>query len=182
MPRRPDPTLRSRIAEAALALWRKGGDPAVTIRDVAARAATTTPSVYAQFSDRAGILAAARQLAYAAFTAELSQAASALDACARILAFADAQPRDYDLLFGTGFRDRVGAGVLAAEFGKFEDAVKRSGVADPYARPIAFALRNLVHGTAMFRLAHLKAGPWWPESRRACLEACALLLDERRRS
>ena len=35
---------------------------------------------------------------------------------------------------------------------------------------------------AMFRLAQDKPGPWWPESRAACLDACALLLEQRRRS
>ena len=38
MPRQADPTLPSRIAEAAYALWRKDGDQAVTLRDVARRA------------------------------------------------------------------------------------------------------------------------------------------------
>ena len=182
MPRRPDPTLPSRIVEAALALGRKGGDAAVTLRDVARRAETTTPSVYAHYADRAEILRAARRLAYAAFRAEMAKSTGLLDGCARMLVFADAHPRDYDLLFGHGFRDRVDPATQATEFAIFEGFVRQAGVPSREVRSTALALRNLVHGTAMFRLAHAKAGPWWPESRDACLSACAVLLARRRAS
>jgi AcrR family transcriptional regulator len=180
MPRTADPTLPSRIVEAAYALWRKGSDGAVTIRDVARRARTTTPSVYAHFEDRAAILRDVRMLAHDHFVAALSESGSVLDACARMLAFADAHPRDYELLFGYGFRDRVEPTVQAAQFAIFEGHIRQAGVADRDVRPTAFAIRNLVHGTAMFRLAQDRPGPWWPESRKACLDACAVLLERRK--
>ena len=74
MPRQADPTLPSRIAEAAYALWRKDGDQAVTIRDVAKRARTTTPSVYAHFADRAAILLDGRLLTVEKITRETATA------------------------------------------------------------------------------------------------------------
>jgi AcrR family transcriptional regulator len=181
MPRQADPTLPSRIVEAAYALWRKDGDPAVTIRDVARRAKTTTPSVYAHFADRAAILRAVRELAHDRFVAALAKSTSVLDACRRMLAFADDHPRDYELLFGYGFRDRVEPAVQAAQFAIFEGYIRQAGVPDRDVRPTALAIRSLVHGAAMFRLAQNKAGPWWPESRTACLDACALLLELRSR-
>ena len=181
MPRPADPTLPSRIVDAAHALWRKGADEAVTIRDVAKRAKTTTPSVYAHFADRAAILRAVRMVAHDHFVAVLAKSTSVLDACARMLAFADEHPRDYELLFGYGFRDRVEPAVQAAQFALFEGYIRKAGVSDRDVRPTALAIRNLVHGTAMFRLAQDRPGPWWPESRTACLDACALLLEQRRR-
>ena len=181
MPRQADPTLPLRIIDAAYALWRRGGDGAVTIRDVARRARTTTPSVYAHFADRAAILRGVRMVAHDRFVAALSKSTSVLDACARILVFADEQPRDYELLFGYGFRDRVEPEVQAAQFAVFEDHIRGSGVPEHEVRPTALAIRSLVHGAAMFRLAQGNPGPWWPESRAACLEACAALLDLRSR-
>jgi AcrR family transcriptional regulator len=181
MPRQPDPTLPSRIVDAAYALWRKDGDQAVTIRDVARRARTTTPSVYAHFADRAAILRAVRALAHEHFVAAMAKSTSVIDSCGRMLAFADEHPRDYELLFGYGFRDRVEPEVQAAQFSIFEGYIRQAGVPEREVRPTAFAVRNLVHGTAMFRLAQDKAGPWWPESRKACLDACAVLLEQRRK-
>jgi AcrR family transcriptional regulator len=182
MPRQADPTLPSRIIEAAYALWRKGGTEAVTIRDVAHRARTTTPSVYAHFEDRAAILRGVRTLAHGHFVAALAKSTSVLDACTRMLTFADEHPRDYELLFGYGFRDRVEPAVQAAQFAVFEGYIRQAGVGERDVRPTALAIRNLVHGAAMSRLAQERAGPWWPESRTASLDACALLLEQRRQA
>jgi AcrR family transcriptional regulator len=182
MPRQADPTLPSRIIDAAYALWRKGSDEAVTIRDVARRARTTTPSVYAHFKDRAAILRGVRTLAHGHFVAALAKSTSVLDACARMLAFADEHPRDYELLFGYGFRDRVEPAVQSAQFAIFEGYIRQAGVGERDARPTALAIRSLVHGVAMFRLAQERPGPWWPESRAACLDACAVLLEQRRQA
>lgn len=181
MPRHADPTLPGRIVEAAYALWRKDGDEAVTLRDVARRAGTTTPSVYAHFADRAAILRAVRMLAHDRFVAALAKSTGVIDACGRMLAFADEHPRDYELLFGYGFRDRVEPAVQAAQFAIFEAYIRQAGVPERDVRPTALAIRNLVHGGAMFRLAQDKPGPWWSESRAACLDACAALLELRSR-
>ncbi len=181
MPRHADPTLPGRIVEAAYALWRKDGDEAVTLRDVARRAGTTTPSVYAHFADRAAILRAVRMLAHDRFVAALAKSTGVIDACGRMLAFADEHPRDYELLFGYGFRDRVEPAVQAAQFAIFEANIRQAGVPERDVRPTALAIRNLVHGAAMFRLAQDKPGPWWSESRAACLDACAALLELRSR-
>ena len=52
MPRQPDPELEARILEAADALWRRGGEKALTMRAVAKAARTNTPAVYRRFKDR----------------------------------------------------------------------------------------------------------------------------------
>src|ERR1700733_12712403 len=52
MPRQPDPNLEDRILNAAQALWKRGGDHALTLRAVARAAGTNTPAVYRRFKDR----------------------------------------------------------------------------------------------------------------------------------
>ncbi|HEY1676731.1 MAG TPA: TetR/AcrR family transcriptional regulator [Candidatus Sulfotelmatobacter sp.] len=52
MPRHPDPDLEERILHAADILWRRGGEPALTMRAVARAAKTNTPAVYRRFKDR----------------------------------------------------------------------------------------------------------------------------------
>ena len=52
IPRQPDPELEARILEAADALWRRGGEKALTMRAVAKAARTNTPAVYRRFKDR----------------------------------------------------------------------------------------------------------------------------------
>src|SRR4030095_6601472 len=148
---------------------------------VARRAKTTTPSVYAHFADRAAILRAVRELAHEHFVVALAKSKSVIDACGRMLAFADEHPRDYELLFGYGFRDRVEPAVQSAQFAIFEGYIRQAGVAQR-ARPPARPIRSVVHGVAMFRLAQERRGPWWPESRAACLDACAVLLEHRRQA
>ena len=119
MPRQADPTLPSRIAEAAHALWRKDGDQAVTIRDVARRARTTTPSVYAHFADRAAILRAVRELAHGHFVAALAKSKSVIDACGRMMSFSYEHPLDSEMLIGYCFSDRVEHALKAAQFAIF---------------------------------------------------------------
>ena len=52
MPRQPDPDLEERILKAADALWRRGGERALTMRSVARAAGTNTPAVYRRFKNR----------------------------------------------------------------------------------------------------------------------------------
>jgi AcrR family transcriptional regulator len=180
MPRPADPSLRLRILAAADALWGEGGDAAVTIRDVARRAATTTPSVYAHFEDRAAILRGVRTLARSRFEAALSAAAGVIDGSRRVLDFVEAHPRDYELLLGYGYRDRAGTSTRAAELVAFEDHIRKAGVRESEVHATALAIASLLHGAAMFRLAHAAADDSWPHWREAALDACATLIEARR--
>src|SRR5215472_15931870 len=58
MPRHPDPDLEERVLKAADALWRKGGEKALTMRAVAQAAGTNTPAVYRRFKDRDDLIRA----------------------------------------------------------------------------------------------------------------------------
>jgi AcrR family transcriptional regulator len=87
MPRTADPALPHRILKAADTLWQSGGEEAVTIRGVAAEAATTTPTVYSYYADREALLTALRALAFQRFSAYLAKSRDFQDACARHLEF-----------------------------------------------------------------------------------------------
>ena len=66
MPRTADPELPHRILKAADTLWQSGGEEAVTIRGVAAEAATTTPTVYSYYTDREALLTRCAQSHFSA--------------------------------------------------------------------------------------------------------------------
>src|SRR6202163_4975523 len=102
-----DPDLPHRIVKAADALWQSGGEEAVTIRGVAAEAATTTPTVYSSYADREELLTALRALAFQRFSAYLQKSRHFHDTCARHLEFGTSHPRDYELLYGRGWMERV---------------------------------------------------------------------------
>src|SRR6516165_6226060 len=92
MPRTADPELPHRILKAADALWQSGGEEAVTIRGVAAKAATTTPTVYSYYADREALLTALRALAFQRFSGYLAKSRDFHDACAHISSSAPAIP------------------------------------------------------------------------------------------
>lgn len=56
MPRKPDPALEQTIIDSALRLLDRRGLDALTMRDVAKAARTTTPTLYERFQDRDSIV------------------------------------------------------------------------------------------------------------------------------
>src|SRR5438067_1258312 len=76
MPRTPDPLLEERILDAAQELWIAGGDDALSMRAVAAKAGTHTPRIYARFKDREQILRALRSRVVARLRDHLSACTS----------------------------------------------------------------------------------------------------------
>lgn len=58
MPRKADPNLERTIIDAAIRLLEKGGLEAITMREVAKAARTTTPTLYERFADRDALLRA----------------------------------------------------------------------------------------------------------------------------
>src|SRR5260370_2717470 len=103
------------MLKAAGGLWQSGGEEAVTIRGVAAEAATTTPTVYSYYADREALLTALRALAFQRFSAYLAKSHDFQDACARHLEFGTSHPRDYELLYGRGWMAHVTGDVQIGE-------------------------------------------------------------------
>jgi AcrR family transcriptional regulator len=181
MPRTADPELPRRILKAADALWQSGGEEAVTIRGVAAKAATTTPTVYSYYADREALLKALRALAFQRFSAYLAKSRDFQDACARHLGFGTSHPRDYELLYGRGWMERVTADAQRVEIERYTTHLVRAGVDASRAAHIAYPIMMMLHGVVMHRLLNKKQGPLGRAIAAACLEACMTLLESARR-
>ena len=177
MPREADPELPGRILQAADALWQKGGEDAVTIRGVAAAAKTTTPTVYSYFASREALLTALRSVAYERFTAFLKKSKDLDDNCARHLEFAERYGRDYELLFGHGWLERVTPETQIAEIDNFAAVLVRAGVAPSRARNAAYPILMMLHGVIMHHLSNRKPSGLSRSIKAACLQACRILID-----
>ena len=182
MPRVADPDLPNRIIDAADVLWRTGGDAAVTIRGVAAQAGTTTPTVYSYFKDREALLTALRSVVYQRFRDYMSKATTFAETCERHLEFGERHPREYDLLYGLGWLDRVTPEAQTAEIAAFAQQVVRAGVSESEARRVAYPVLMMLHGTVVHRLSNRRVSGLRSEIRTACLEACMTLLKQAKRS
>lgn len=180
MPRSADPELPHRILKAADALWQSGGEEAVTIRGVAAEAGTTTPTVYSYYADREALLAALRALAFQRFSAYLAKSRDFQDTCARHLAFGVNHPRDYELLYGRGWMERVTADAQASEIERYTAHLVRAGVDQGKAARVAYPIMMMLHGVVMHRLLNRKQGALGRIIAEACLEACMTLLHSAR--
>src|SRR5262249_22693918 len=159
MPRSADPELPHRILKAADALWQSGGEEAVTIRGVAAEAKTTTPTVYSYYEDREALLTALRAVAFRRFAAHLSKSRDFRDACARHLEFGTSHPRDYELLYGRGWMERVATDAQKGEIERYTAHLVRAGVDEGKAAQIAYPIMMMLHGVVMHRLLNKKPSP-----------------------
>jgi len=180
MPRTADPDLPHRILKATDALWQSGGEEAVTIRGVAAKAATTTPTVYSYYADREALLTALRGLAFQRFSAYLAKSRDFQDACARHLEFGARHPRDYELLYGRGWMERVTVDAQRVEIERYTSHLVRAGVDESRAAHVAYPIMMMLHGVVMHRLLNKKQGPLGRTIAAACLEACNTLLESAR--
>jgi AcrR family transcriptional regulator len=182
MPRTADPELPHRILKAADALWQSGGEEAVTIRSVASEAGTTTPTVYSYYADREALLTALRGVAYQRFSAHLSKSRDFEDCCARHLEFGETHRRDYELLYGHGWMERVTADAQGAEIEKFAGHLVRAGVDKERATTAAYPILMMLHGMVMHRMLNRKQSASSRVIRAACLQACRTLLEDARKA
>lgn len=97
MPRQPDPLLEGRILEAAKKLYMKGGERALSMRDLAKLAHTNTPAVYRRFRNRKAILYVLFKRYQEDVYRVIQPSSSPQEACQRLLEFFLARPREYQL-------------------------------------------------------------------------------------
>jgi AcrR family transcriptional regulator len=180
MPRTADPELPHRILNAADALWQLGGEEAVTIRGVAMKAATTTPTLYSYYTDREALLMALRALAFQRFSAYLQKSRDFKDACARHLEFGTSHPRDYELLYGRGWMERVTTDAQGDEIKRYTSHLVRAGVDESRAVDVAYPVMMMLHGVIMHRLLNKKQSHVGRAIAKACLKACMALLESAR--
>jgi AcrR family transcriptional regulator len=98
MPPVPDKQVEERILTAARRLWRERGEKGLTLREVARAASTTTPTVYKRFRNKEAIRRALALRYRSGLNAELFASSCLEEVPRRYLAYAEANPREYDLL------------------------------------------------------------------------------------
>lgn len=173
-PRTLDADVRARLLEAASETIATDGPAALSLRDVARRAGTSTTAVYALFGNRDRLVEAVGEEAFRRFAARLAQAGTTQDPAADLLALglayrahALAEPHFYRVMFdvpGTGARASSSPGVVEREpFIVLRLAVARTlraqGRPTTTAPTVAAALWAHVHGLVSLELAGLLPVP-----------------------
>lgn len=186
-PRVHDEALRERLLEEATRVVAEGGPRALTVRDVGARAGTSSSAVYALFGGREPLLEAVGARAADRFAAHLRATPRTGQAAADLLAlgvayrrFALAEPEGYRVMFaspGAG-ASHPGSGPVtdAPTFQVLHDAVRRAlaeppaaaayGAAGPAEADVTRAATHvwaLAHGWVTLELAGLL--PWPADER-----------------
>lgn len=169
---------RVSLVEVGVRILERDGLPALSARNVAAEAGTSTMAVYTQFGGMAGLLDAIAVEAFARFTQALTEIPETDDPVADFLTmglayyrFALANPQRYQLIFGSSSPASIAAYRAdltvtgsatsriewATSFGALRDVVHRMIVAgrirsdDELA--VAGRLWSLNHGAVMLDLA-----------------------------
>jgi hypothetical protein len=122
-----------------------------------------------------------RGLAFQRFSAYLAKSRDFQDACVRHLEFGTRYPRDYELLFGRGWMERVTADAQRVEIERYTTHLVRAGVDESRAAHVAYPIMMMLHGVVMHRLLNKKQGPLGRAIVAACLDACMTLLESARR-
>lgn len=98
MPKKPDSQLEDRILNAAYKLWVESGERALTMRAVARGAATTTPTLYERFRDKADLMSALHARAQQNLFEAIKPARSITEACRIAIEFTVAHGHEYELV------------------------------------------------------------------------------------
>lgn len=98
MPPVSDKLLRERILQAAQQLWSSKGEAGLTLRGVAAKARTTTPTVYKRFRNKADLRAALALRVKERILSYVLEEGTIDSVAPRYLDFAEKHPREYDLV------------------------------------------------------------------------------------
>ena len=174
MPRIADPKLEQRILKAALRLWKRGGEKALTMREVARAASTTTPTVYERFQNRQEIVHALCLETRKKLFALLRESTSAREACEMYLNFAAKHPREYELLVAGWTKPPVSGEEWPSFTLLKQRMARRLGGRPEDHEGSALAMWALLHGTATLTI--LGKSKWLHNAmREACLNAVDLL-------
>jgi len=176
MPPIPDKQLEERILTAARHLWREHGEKGLTLREVARAAGTTTPTVYKRFRNKEAIrLALALRIRTELF-AGLFASSRVEETCRRFLAYAEANPHEYDLLrlswpqlFAPG-RPRPGRDWLLSQL-----VARFGGHPEDYGQ-VVDALFLLCHGASTLVTVEGDASTR-AVMREACIQICDRMIE-----
>jgi len=176
MPPKADEMLEERILKAAKSLWRSRGEEGLTLREVARKAGTTTPTVYRRFRNKEELRIALALRVRDEWNAQFYSSSGLEQACRRFLDFAQSNPHEYELLrlsWTDFFRPDLprpgrawALSQLAARFG---------GRPEDYSR-FFYAVLLLLHGASGI-LARANDPAAAAEARENCLAVCDLLMQ-----
>lgn len=170
-----DPDLAKTLLAAAKELWIEHGDAGFNLRAVAARAGTTTATLYTRFRSRDDILRALRDASLAKFHEHVKVTNAVAEFCAAYLDFAERFPRDYELMFGSHWRQRTTQTELDRLIGRLVARIDNEIHCGPSrARALAFKIWLLLQGAATERLSSGGRAQTrlWRQIKAACLSGC----------
>jgi AcrR family transcriptional regulator len=182
MPRKLDTRLEGRIVDAAYQIWQKKGQHALTMRQVARAAGTTTPTLYERLLDKNKLVSLLRHRARLNLFSAIKGSRTPGQLCRRALDFFTGHPNDYRLIsedWALCFARREH--MPSFEFMKQRIADHLGGDPDQHAR-LALSLVALLHGTATLLLSASAREKNFRDLRQACLLACETLIEGASRS
>ncbi len=177
MPRHPDPLLEKRILDAACVLWGQGGTHALTMRAVAKKAGTTTPTVYERYQDRAEILHALRMRTRSELFESLICTDGLAEACEEYLQFAMRNRHAYEVLFD-GVAQPPSIHEAWPSFNLMRDrlADRLDGSPRSHTR-LMLALWSLLHGAAMLIIRGEFEGALQTQTIHSCIDAVEMIVS-----
>jgi len=177
VPRHPDPDLEKRILTAASRLWARGGQKALTMRAVARAAATTTPTVYGRYRDRADILRALRLKIRSELFTAISSTQTLSEAVQCYVDFALNNPHGYEVLFdGVGRPPSLYEPWPSFNLMRHMLAVRLGGTPKQHNR-LMLAIWCLMHGTAMLTIRGGFAGALRTQAVHACVDTVEAIVQ-----
>ena len=171
MARKADPFLESAIVNAAVRLLDKEGLEAVTMRDVAKAAGTTTPTLYERFSDRDALLVGVLEHIAQDIRARMEATRSVKGIGEAFLGYCSEYPNRFNLIH------RVWPPTLPSTRPRptFQLTVERLqsqyGHSFKQAQEIASAIMSILVGTSVFMLGSGANSKFATRSRRIGMKA-----------
>jgi AcrR family transcriptional regulator len=187
MPRQPDPTLEDRVLKAAQAIWKRGGNKALTMRAVARSAGTNTPSVYRRFASREELIRGLLRRIVEQIRAHFEAAETIEDFAEVYVDNAMRLPNEYELFYTEArwLSPPKGPGrprpirESRPNFALMEKILAKQlgGKAEEHTG-LALAIWATLHGTAMLLLQKAIPEGHGEELREACRKAVKALIKD----
>ncbi len=149
MPRKPNPNLERTIVEAALNLLHQSGLQAVTMREVAKAAGTTTPTIYERFKDRDHLIEALTDFHRDKLISALDPDDSLEQAADKFLSYCRKNPNIIEILL-----KRIAVNLKSKKRGPIYDLVRQNLIrleklTPKDAEQVTQATSAMIFGTAM---------------------------------
>jgi AcrR family transcriptional regulator len=173
MPKKPDSQLENRILNVAHKLWVERGERALTMRAVARGAATTTPTLYGRFRDKADLMFALQARAQQHLFEAIKPARSITEACRIAIDFTVTNGHEYELV-GKDWAARLSRRDPTPSFDLIKACLadQFGGAPDDHLQ-LALSLVMLYHGASTLLLGE----GIQPQTAGAIKEACVAAVD-----